>query len=71
MRSHRLRDHLRNGGKSDAAVEEAGDGDLIRSVQHDGEAACRLERTIGEAQTGKRIRVGSVKLQWTGLYQIE
>src|SRR2546426_8025895 len=63
MRVHGPFDDDRNRGEADASVEEPRDRHLIRGVQHDRQAALRLERAVRQAQARKRLRVRRIELE--------
>src|SRR3989442_3733315 len=71
MRLHRLLDDVRDRQEADTSVEESRDGDLVGGVQHDRQAACRLERAIRQAQTWERGGVRHLDLQWSRTCEVE
>src|SRR5438094_5658058 len=71
MRVHGPFDDDRNRRETDAAVEEPRDRHFIRRVQHDWQAALRLERAIRQTQTGKGLRVRRTELEPARARQIQ
>src|ERR1700687_5740498 len=55
MGLHRALDDVRDRGESEPPLQKSRDGDLVRGVEHDGQAPRGREGSIREPQAGKRV----------------
>src|SRR6266446_7392082 len=63
MGLHRALDDVRDRGEAEPALQESLHGDLVRGVEHDGQAPRGHQGPIREPQAGKRVRVWHAELE--------
>src|SRR4029453_11398400 len=67
----RLFDDLGDGEKRQAAFQEAGDGDLVRRIEHAGRGASQRPGAAREAKKRKRVGVDRLELERQSRVEVE